>query len=93
LNKLQDYLVGQWGLVVINKKKPDEICVATNGSPILIGFAPNGIYVASETIAFEKYTKDYVETKNGEIYTLCLETASELKKSLEQKGRLLKITH
>lgn len=74
LRKIEDYLIGQWGLVVINKKKPSEICVATYGSPILIGFGVDSIYVASETIAFEKYTKDYVEMKNEEVFTLSLET-------------------
>lgn len=86
-------MIGQWGLVVISKKNPEEICVATHGSPILIGFAPESVYVASETIAFEKYTKDYVETKNGEIFSLSLDTVAELKKNMAQKGRLMKITN
>lgn len=47
LRKLQDYLIGQWGLVAMSRKQPDEICVSTYGSPILVGFGSNGIYVAS----------------------------------------------
>ncbi len=46
------------------KKNPESIYIATYGSPILIGFAENNVYVASETIAFQKYTKEYMETKN-----------------------------
>jgi glucosamine--fructose-6-phosphate aminotransferase (isomerizing) len=38
LKKLQNYLIGQWGLVAMSTKQPDEICVSTYGSPILVGF-------------------------------------------------------
>lgn len=58
----------------MSRKQPDEICVCTYGSPILVGFGTGGIYVASESIAFEKYTKDYMETRNDEIFTLSLST-------------------
>jgi glucosamine--fructose-6-phosphate aminotransferase (isomerizing) len=72
LRKLQDYLIGQWGLVAISTKQPDEICVSTYGSPILVGFGSRDIYVTSQTIAFEKYTKEYMVTRNNEIFTLSL---------------------
>jgi hypothetical protein len=48
--------------------------------------------VASETIAFEKHTKEYMETRNDEIYTLSLSNIQQLKDQIIKQGRLLKVT-
>lgn len=58
---------GSWGLAVINKAHPDEIIVACNGSPMNIGLGSNKTYIASETSAFSKYTKNFIAMKDGEI--------------------------
>jgi glucosamine 6-phosphate synthetase-like amidotransferase/phosphosugar isomerase protein len=29
----------QWGLVIVDKQRPDTIYTCTNGSPLLIGFS------------------------------------------------------
>lgn len=58
---------GSWGLAVINKNKPGEIVVACNGSPMVIGLGQNKTFIASETSAFSKYTKNYIAMKDGEI--------------------------
>ena len=58
---------GTWGLGVINKEKPDEIVVACNGSPMVIGFGNECTYIASETSAFNRYTKNFIAMKDGEI--------------------------
>lgn len=58
---------GSWGLAVINKSKPGEIVVACNGSPMVIGLGQNKTFIASETSAFSKYTKNYIAMKDGEI--------------------------
>mmetsp|Transcript_16811 Transcript_16811/g.18247 ORF Transcript_16811/g.18247 Transcript_16811/m.18247 type:complete len:697 (+) Transcript_16811:62-2152(+) len=58
---------GSWGLGVINKAKPGEIVVACNGSPMVIGLGQNKTFIASETSAFSKYTKNYIAMKDGEI--------------------------
>ena len=58
---------GSWGLAVINRDKPDEIVVACNGSPMVIGLGQNRTYIASETSAFNRYTKNYIAMKDGEI--------------------------
>ncbi len=58
---------GSWGIAVINKSKPGEIIVACNGSPMVIGLGQNKTYIASETSAFSKYTKNYIALKDGEI--------------------------
>jgi glucosamine--fructose-6-phosphate aminotransferase (isomerizing) len=52
---------------VIHRDQPNEIIVACNGSPLNIGLGQNKTYIASETSAFSKYTKNYIALKDGEI--------------------------
>lgn len=58
---------GSWGLAVINKSNPNEIVVACNGSPMVIGLGQDKTYIASETSAFSRYTKNFIAMKDGEI--------------------------
>lgn len=58
---------GTWGLGVVNKAYPEEIVVACNGSPMVIGFSQDCTYVASETSAFNRYTKNFIAMKDGEL--------------------------
>ncbi|CAM9112701.1 unnamed protein product [Phaeothamnion confervicola] len=58
---------GTWGLAVLHKDRPQEIVVACNGSPMVIGLGQDKIYVASETLAFSRYTKNFIAMKDGEI--------------------------
>ena len=61
---------GSWGLAVINKTVPDEIVIACNGSPLVVGLGDGKTYIASETSAFSRYTKNFVALKDGEIGTI-----------------------
>ena len=58
---------GSWGLAVVNKSNPNEIVVACNGSPMMIGLGQGKTYIASETSAFSRYTKNYIAMKDKEI--------------------------
>jgi glucosamine--fructose-6-phosphate aminotransferase (isomerizing) len=58
---------GSWGLGVLHKDHPEEIVVACNGSPMVIGLGQGKTYVASETSAFSRYTKNYIAMKDGEL--------------------------
>lgn len=58
---------GSWGIAAIDKEEPDQIVVACNGSPMVIGIAEGKTYIASETSAFTRYTKNYIAMKDGEI--------------------------
>lgn len=60
----------QWGIVVMDKEEPEKIWTSTHGSPILIGFNDQEIYVASESIAFKKAVDYYFATDSGEIWEL-----------------------
>lgn len=58
---------GTWGLCIMSKDNPDELVVACNGSPLVIGLGTNATYVASEPSAFNRYTKQFISMKDGEI--------------------------
>ena len=83
----------QWGIVIMDKDEPNKIWTSTNGSPILIGFNSEEIYVASESIAFKKEVDYYFDTHSGEIWELYPEMIPMLKEQLEAANRLTKITH
>lgn len=61
---------GSWGLCIMCTDTPDELVVACNGSPLVIGIADDRTFVASETSAFNRYTKNFISMKDGEIGVL-----------------------
>ena len=61
---------GTWGLCIVCSDTPDELIVACNGSPLVIGIAEDRTFVASETAAFNRYTKNFISLKDGEIGVL-----------------------
>ena len=63
-------LDGTWGLAIIDKNKPEEVVVARNGSPMVIGFGIDNVFIASETAAFNKHTKNFISVHDGEIATI-----------------------
>jgi len=58
---------GTWGLCIMCTDTPDELVVACNGSPLVIGYSDTNMFVASETSAFNRYTKNFIGLKDGEI--------------------------
>lgn len=61
---------GTWGLAIICSDTPDELVVACNGSPLVIGIGDDRTFIASETSAFNRYTKNFISMKDGEIGVL-----------------------
>ena len=57
----------------MDRDNPGEMVVCRQGSPILVGYNNDGIYVASEKIAFERYTQNYISLKDGEVMLLKLQ--------------------
>lgn len=70
---MNENLKGTWGLVAIDRQQPKKMLVARHGSPLLVGFDEESIYVASERIAFEKYTQNYIVLEDGEAMLLDLD--------------------
>ena len=61
---------GTWGLCIMCSDTPDQLVVACNGSPLVIGLADDRTFIASETSAFNRYTKNFISMKDGEIGVL-----------------------
>jgi glucosamine--fructose-6-phosphate aminotransferase (isomerizing) len=49
---------------------PDQLIVARNSSPLIIGIGSDGTFIVSETSAFNRYTKNFVSMKDGKIGVL-----------------------
>lgn len=60
-------LEGAWALVIIFADQPDTIYCTQNGSHMTIGVGNGEIFIASESRAFQRYTKHVVELTEGEI--------------------------
>jgi glucosamine--fructose-6-phosphate aminotransferase (isomerizing) len=61
---------GTWGLCLLCADNPNELIVACNGSSLYLGIGDDRIYVASESQVFQKYTKNFILLKDGEIGVL-----------------------
>ena len=60
---------------------PESLIVSRVGFPILIGLHEDSIFIASEKIAFEKYTENYITMKDGETVELNLKNRKEFYKN------------
>ncbi|RZS43359.1 glucosamine--fructose-6-phosphate aminotransferase (isomerizing) [Herbihabitans rhizosphaerae] len=61
---------GTYGIVVVDTKRPDELVVARNGSPIVLGVADGQMYVASDVAALVQHTQRVVYLDDGELATV-----------------------
>lgn len=69
-------LEGTWGIVVISKDQPNQLIVARNGSPLVIGIGKGRMFVASEVSAFSRHCKEFVAMKDGEVAVITREGMS-----------------
>jgi glucosamine--fructose-6-phosphate aminotransferase (isomerizing) len=53
-------VVGAYAIVVMDKTNPDMLVAARKGSPMVIGIAEDGFYVASDASPIIEYTKNVV---------------------------------
>jgi glucosamine--fructose-6-phosphate aminotransferase (isomerizing) len=61
---------GAYGLVVLDVKNPDQLVVARNGSPIVLGLGENEMFVASDVSALVRYTRQVIYLEDGEVATI-----------------------
>jgi glutamine---fructose-6-phosphate transaminase (isomerizing) len=61
---------GAYGLVVLDTKNPDQLVVARNGSPIVLGLGENEMFVASDVAALVRYTRQVIYLDDGEVATI-----------------------
>ena len=61
---------GTYGLVVLDTKSPDQLVVARNGSPIVLGLGESEMFVASDVAALVRYTRQVIYLEDGEVATI-----------------------
>jgi len=61
---------GTYGLVVMDAQHPDQLVVARNGSPVLLGVGNGEMFVASDAGAIVHHTQQVVYLQDGEIATI-----------------------
>jgi glucosamine--fructose-6-phosphate aminotransferase (isomerizing) len=61
---------GAYGLVVLDTKHPDQLVVARNGSPIVLGLGNGEMFVASDVAALVRYTNQVIYLEDGEVATI-----------------------
>lgn len=61
---------GAYGIAVCDASVPDQIVVARNGSPVVIGVGNGEMFVASDVAALVRHTQQVVFLEDGELATL-----------------------
>jgi glucosamine--fructose-6-phosphate aminotransferase (isomerizing) len=64
------HVEGTYGLVVLDIRHPNELVVARNGSPIVLGIGESEMFIASDVAALVRYTKQVVYLDDAEIATV-----------------------
>ncbi|MGB3542709.1 glutamine--fructose-6-phosphate transaminase (isomerizing) [Rubrivirga sp.] len=58
---------GAYGIVAVSQDDPDQLVVARNGSPLLLGIGDGEHFVGSDASPFIEFTKDVVYLSDGEM--------------------------
>ena len=64
------YIKGSYGIAVVAEDRPQEIVVARNGSPIVIGVGDGEMFVASDVTAFVAHTQQVIYLEDRETAVL-----------------------
>ena len=67
---------GSYAIAVLDKKSPEKLIVARNGSPLLIGLGEKINFIASDAQALIEHTNKFVYLEDGDLATV---TAEEVK--------------
>ncbi len=80
-------VIGAYAIVVMDLREPDSLVAARKGSPMVIGIADDGFYVASDASPIIEYTKNVVYLDDQECATVhrngafTIRTLSNIEKS------------
>ncbi|WP_412063520.1 glutamine--fructose-6-phosphate transaminase (isomerizing) [Rubrivirga sp. IMCC45206] len=58
---------GAYGIVAVHRDEPDQLVVARNGSPLLLGIGEGEHFVGSDASPFIEFTKNVVYLSDGEM--------------------------
>jgi glutamine---fructose-6-phosphate transaminase (isomerizing) len=82
-------VTGTYGLAVISADYPDQLVVARNGSPVVIGIGDGEMYAASDVVALVRHTSQVVHLEDGEIAVLSAGSYSTFDLDAERSGSAL----
>ena len=71
-------LEGSYALGIICADYPNALIAARKESPLILGFSPEGNFLASDVTAIIKHTRDVVYLEDGEIAVLTAEAVDYL---------------
>ncbi len=60
-------LQGTYGLVVMDHREPGQLVAARSGSPVIIGIGENEMFVASDSAALSRHTREVVHLDDNEV--------------------------
>ncbi|MCG3172847.1 MAG: Glutamine--fructose-6-phosphate aminotransferase [isomerizing] [Myxococcota bacterium] len=84
---------GAYAICVLSRKHPDELVVAKNASPLVIGVGEGENYVASDIPALLPYTRDIIFLEEGEMARITREKVELFTLSGETVNRRAKHIH
>ena len=58
---------GAYGIVALSEENPDELIVARNGSPLLLGVGEGEHFIGSDASPFIEFTRNVVYLNDGEM--------------------------
>ncbi|HCC67907.1 TPA: glutamine--fructose-6-phosphate transaminase (isomerizing), partial [Patescibacteria group bacterium] len=67
VRKAFNILQGRNTIIILDSKEDDHIIAVRNGSPLILGVGKDEIFLASDALAFTKYTKDVVFLDNFDL--------------------------
>jgi glutamine---fructose-6-phosphate transaminase (isomerizing) len=70
VRRVVNQLEGAFAIAVVAAEYPDEIVIARQQAPLVIGFGQGEFFCASDTPAILPYTRAIVTLENGEMATL-----------------------
>ena len=83
-------VVGAYGIVVYDKKRPDFVVAAKLGSPLAIGLGENEFYIGSDATPFIEYTKKVIYLNDFEM--TMLQPGTEVKVRNIKEDSFVKVT-
>ena len=86
---------GSYAIAVLDKKNPDMLIVARNGSPLLVGLGENSNFIASDAQALIEHTNKFVYLEDGDFATVTPEEVKiydKNKKSIRRETKKSKLS-
>ncbi len=82
IKKLTERLRGSYAFGIVFADEPGRIYALRKDSPLIIGLAKDGNFIASDVTAILKYTRDYYQLEDGELAVVSSDSVEIIKDGL-----------